>query len=209
MPGHGARLSEDGFDRHEKNAAEVCRLMDQRGMKKAVVAGHSMGGAVALTLALDHPDRVQALVLVATGARMKMRPDFLEQARASADKYGHAKPGATHIIPVPQMVHPSTPAEEVKWLEENTGGASAQATYADFQANNNFDVMSRLAEIKVPTLVIGGSDDRMAPQKFAEFLANSIAGARLEVLTPAGHYPNVEQEAAFNRILEAFLMSLP
>ncbi|MBI2816790.1 MAG: alpha/beta hydrolase [Acidobacteria bacterium] len=205
LPGHGARLAEIGFDSHQQNAAEVCRLMDQHGMKKAVVAGHSMGGAVALTLALNHPDRVQGLVLVATGARMKMRPEFLEQARESAAKYGNTKPGATHVIPVEQMVHPSMPPAIVHWLEEKTGNASAQATYGDFQANNNFDVMSRLAEIKVPTLVVGGSDDRMAPQKFAEFLANAIQGARLEVLTPSGHYPQVEQEEAFNRCFEAFL----
>ena len=205
LPGHGSRMSESGLDRHEKNAAEVCRLMDQQGIKKAVVAGHSMGGAVALILALDHPERVQALVLVATGARMKMRPDFLEQARASAEKFGNTKPGSTHIIPVEQMVHPSMPPAVVQWLSEKTGQASAQATYADFQANNNFDVMNRLSEIKVPTLVASGSEDRMAPQKFAEFLANAIAGARLEVLTPSGHYPQVEQEAAFNRCFEAFL----
>lgn len=203
--GHGSRLAENGFDTHENNAAEVCRLMDQRGMKKAIVAGHSMGGAVALMVALNHPERVQGLVLVATGARMKMRPDFLEQARESAAKYGNTKPGATHIIPVEQMVHPSMPPAIVEYLKEKTGQASAQATYADFQANNNFDVMSRLPEIKVPTLVAGGSDDRMAPQKFAEFLANNIQGARLEILTPSGHYPQVEQEQAFHRALEAFI----
>ena len=83
--------------------------------------------------------------------------------------------------------------------------ASAQATYADFQANNNFDVMARLPEIRTPALVVGGSEDRMAPQKFAEFLAKGIAGARLEILTSSGHYPMVEQEEGFNRSLEEFL----
>jgi pimeloyl-ACP methyl ester carboxylesterase len=205
LPGHGARLAETGFDTHEQNAREACRIMDQRGIKKAIVAGHSMGGAVALTMALNHPDRVQGLVLMATGARMKMRPDFIEQARETAAKYGNTKPGATHIIPVEQMVHFSMSPEIVQWLKDKTGGASAQATYADFQANNGFDVMSRLPEINVPTLVVSGSDDRMAPQKFAEFLANAIKGAKLDVLTPSGHYPQVEQEEAFNRSFVEFI----
>ena len=205
LPGHGARVREPGMDHHQKNAEEVCRMMDQQGVSKAVVAGHSMGGAVALMMALDHPQRVQGLVLVATGARMKMRPDFLEQARQTAEIHGAEVPSATHIIPVEQMVHPAIPAEVVLWLRERIGGASAQATYADFQANNSFDVMSRLGEIRTPTLVIGGSDDRMAPRKFAEFLANSIAGARLEILEPSGHYPQAEQEESFNRVLESFL----
>ncbi|MBI4463803.1 MAG: alpha/beta hydrolase, partial [Acidobacteria bacterium] len=77
LPGHGSQLTEPVMDRHEKYAQEVCRVMDQQSIAQAVVAGHSMGGAVALTMALEHPGRLQGLVLVATGARMKMRPDFL------------------------------------------------------------------------------------------------------------------------------------
>ena len=209
LPGHGARIREPGMDRHEKNAEEVCRIMDQQGISQAVVAGHSMGGAVALTMALEHPQRLQGLVLVATGARMKMRPDFLEQARQTAEQYGSEVPSSTHIIPIEQMVHPAVPADVVLWLKDRIGGASAQATYADFQANNNFDVMNRLAEIRVPALVIGGSEDRMAPRKFAEFLASSIPGARLEVFDPCGHYPQAEQEEAFNRAVESFLAAIP
>lgn len=205
LPGHGARTSEAGMDRHENNAAEVCRIMDQQGVSRAVIAGHSMGGAVALILALDHPDRVQGLVLVATGARMKMRPEFLEQARQTAEAHGNQVPSATHIIAVEQMVHLSMPPAVIQWVRERTGQASAQATYADFLANNNFDVMARLPELRTPALVVGGSEDRMAPQKFAEFLAKGIAGARLEILTPSGHYPMVEQEEGFNRLLEEFL----
>ena len=205
LPGHSARSSEAGLERHEKNAAEVCRIMDHEGMSRAVIAGHSMGGAVALMMALDHPDRFQGLVLVATGARMKMRPEFLEKARHTAETHGNQVPSATHIIAIEQMVHPSISPAVVQWLREKTGQASAQATYADFQANTNFDVMARLPEIRTPTLVVGGSDDRMAPRKFAEFLAKGIAGARLEILTPSGHYPMVEQEDGFNRSLEAFI----
>lgn len=208
LPGHGARLSEPGLERHEQYAAEVCRLMDQNGIKRAVVAGHSMGGAVALMMALEHPTRVRGVVLVATGARMKMRPEFLEQARKTAEELGHRVPTSTHIIPVEQMVHPEIPPAVVQWLREQTGHASAQATYADFQANNHFDVMNRLSEIQVPTLVMGGGGDRMAPQKFSEFLASSIRGARLAMLHPCGHYPQVEQEEQFNQALESFLSAM-
>lgn len=209
LPGHGARLAENGNDRHEANAEEVCRLMDLVGMAKAVVAGHSMGGGVALTLALNHPERVSALVLVATGARLKMRPDFIESAAKTAAEFGNRKPGHTHIIPAAQMVHPDIPTPVVQALEAMIGDASAQATYGDFQANNNFDVMARLPQIKVPTLVIGGAADKMAPEKFCRFLAEGIAGARLEMLSPCGHYPQVEQKQAFNHALDTFLSSLP
>ena len=208
LPGHGARLSESGMDRHEKYAQEVCRMMDQHGIAKAVVVGHSMGGAVAMMMALEHPQRLQGLVLVATGARMKMRPEFLEHARQAAATYGNQIPASSHLIPTEQMIHPDIPAPVVEWIKQRIGKASGQATYADFQANNNFDVMSRLSEVKIPTLVVGGSDDRMAPQKFSDFLASSIAGARLVMLTPSGHYPNVEQEERFNQVIEEFLDTL-
>ena len=208
LPGHGARTAEPGWDNHESNAAEVCRIMDREGLSKAVVAGHSMGGAVALLMALEHPDRVAGLVLVATGARLKMRPDFIEQARQAAEAFGSDVPSSTHIIPVEQMVHPAVPADVVAWLKRRIGKASAQATYADFQANNNFDVMNRLGEIRTPTLIISGSEDRMAPRKFAEFLAGAIPGARLEVLDPSGHYPQVEQEEEFNRAVASFLAGI-
>ncbi len=139
---------------------------------------------------------------------MKMRPEFLEQARQTAEAYGNKIPSATHIIAVEQMVHPTMSPAVVQWIRERTGQARAQATYADFQANNNFDVMTRLPEIQTPTWVVGGSEDRMAPQKFAEFLAKGIAGARLEIMTPSGHYPMVEQEEGFNRSLEEFLSAV-
>lgn len=209
LPGHGARLAERGNDRHEANAEEVCRQMDAAGISKAVVAGHSMGGGVALMLALNHPERIRALVLVATGARLKMRPDFLESAAKTAAEFGSRKPAHTHIIPATQMVHPNISPGVVQALEAMIGDASAQATYGDFQANNNFDVMARLPEIKIPTLVIGGDADRMAPEKFCRFLSDNIAGARLEMLSPCGHYPQVEQEQAFNQALETFVSSLP
>ena len=209
LPGHGGRTAEPGLQCHESNAAEVCRIMDQQGLRKAVIAGHSMGGAVALLMALEHPDRVAGLVLVATGARLKMRSDFIEQARQAAEAFGSDVPSATHIIPVEQMVHPAVPADVVQWLKDRIGKASAQATYADFLANNNFDVMARLGEIRTPTLVVGGSEDRMAPRKFAEFLAGAIPGARLEVLDPSGHYPQAEQEQGFNRAVECFIAELP
>ena len=196
------------MDRHEKNAEEVCRIMDQQGISKAVVAGRRVGGGGGLKMAVGHPQLHQGLGLGSTGARMKMRPDFLEQARQTAEQYGAEVPSSTHIIPIEQMVHPAVPAEVVLWLKDRIGGASAQATYADFQANTNFDVMNRLAEIRGPTLVIGGGEDRMAPRKFAEFLANSISGARLEVLDPCGHYPQAEQEHAFNQALESFLTAI-
>lgn len=208
LPGHGERVREQAYERHDLNAEEVCRIMDKHGVGAGVIAGHSMGGAVALMLALERPERVKALVLVATGAKMRMHPAFIEEAKRRAEAFGSSIPEATHIVPVEQMLSAATAPETISWLKERIGKASAQATYADFLANDRFDVMNRLGEIKAPTLVIGGGDDRMTPPKFSQYLADNIPGAQLEILSNVGHYPMVEQAELFNRSLERFLQTI-
>jgi len=205
LPGRNTRLCDPPFDFHSDNAADVAAQMDAAGIARAVVVGHSMGGAVALTLALDHADRVRGLVLVVTGARLKMHPDFLEKARQRAED-----PTAAGGPPVPleRTVAPGTPADTLAWLAERGMTAPAATIYADFRANNAFDAMERLGAIAAPTLVIGAAEDRMAPPKFSEFLAARIPGAQLVILAGAGHYPQIEQERRFNQALSEFLARL-
>jgi pimeloyl-ACP methyl ester carboxylesterase len=217
LPGHGARQAERAHTDHTANAAEVERALQAAGMEHVVLVGHSMGGAVALTYALGGPDgtappaRLRALVLVASGARLRMHPDFLAAARARAE--------ATPEAVIAQLPEPAVPLERclapgaspalVAWLRAHSGQATAQALYADFLANNAFDVMDRLGAIRVPTLVIGGAEDTMTPPRFLQYLAEHIPGAQLVLLPGVGHYPMAEQPEAFNQHLAAFLAALP
>ena len=207
LPGRGERLGEAPFDDHEANAADVLRSMKEAKIGPAVVVGHSMGGAVALTLALKSPESCLGLVLVASGARLKMHPDFLAAAKEKAER-DPLRPPSPPPVPLEKAVAPSTPAEILDWLRPRVATASARATYGDFQANDGFDVRERLGQIRPPTLVIAAGDDRMAPVKFGEFLANGIRDAKLVVIAGAAHYPMVEREAEFNRVLEAFVNEL-
>jgi len=205
LPGRHSRLSEPAFTSHEENAKDVIRQMEKAGISRGVLIGHSLGGGVALIAALDHPDRLDGLVLVSTGARLKMHPDFLERARQRAED-----PHASNEPPVPleRTVGASVSPETVEWLRARAMSAPPKTIYADFQANNSFDVMERLGRITAPTLVIGADEDRMAPPKFSEFIAQRIPGARLVILAACGHYPQVEQEARFNETLIDFLRML-
>ena len=108
LPGRGSRLAETPLTSHEENARDIVRQMDRAGMARGVLIGHSMGGGVALTAALDHPERLAGLVLVVSGARLKMHPDFLEKARRRAEN-----PGAPAEPPVAlaETVSPAASAE--------------------------------------------------------------------------------------------------
>ncbi len=207
LPGHGERLAERAFEDHDANANEITRLIHARGCSKPVVIGHSMGGAVVLSLALREPRLPRALVLVASGARLRMHPRLLESARERAQAAaGDEIVGS--LVPLEMVVSPQASAGTRARVSMVVGQSAAQATYADFLANDRFDVMERLQEIKAPTLVLGGEDDQMAPPKHQQFLADRLPAATLVLLPAAGHYPHVEQEAAFNRELERFLSNL-
>ena len=206
LPGRHRRLNDPPLASHEENAKDVIRQMDKAGMAKAVLAGHSMGGGVALIAALNHPERLSGLVLVVTGARLKMHPDFLEKARQRAED---VNPPNEPPVPTERTLAASVSREVLAWVRERAMTAPPKTTYADFQANNGFDVMERIGNIKTPTLVIGADEDRMAPPKFSEFLAQKIPGAKLVIFSACGHYPQVEQEILFNQSLADFVNSLP
>ena len=208
LPGHGARLDENAFDTVAANAEEVGRLLRQRRFDQPVLVGHSMGGATAMALAVAHPDAPRALVLVGSGARLRMRPEQIEDARLLA---GSAPAGERiqRVIDLDRVVSTSAAADARAWLAQRFGEATAQATYVDFLATHTFDLMDRLAEITQPVLIVGGEDDLWTPPKFHHYLAEHLRGARLVLFPGVGHYPFVEAAELFNHTLGEFLDNLP
>jgi pimeloyl-ACP methyl ester carboxylesterase len=207
LPGHGERLVEAGLMTIGEIAEDVVAEVRARGFGAPVVVGHSMGGAAALTIALKYPDLPRALVLAGSGARLRIRPELIEEARQRVER---ARPGtvAVRVIPLEDVASGNAPREAREWLQQRFGCSTAQATYADFVATNGFDVMDRLAEVVHPTLVIGGAEDRWTPPRFQQYFAQHLPNVWLVMLPRAGHYPFVEQEEAFNRELEQFLAGI-
>jgi pimeloyl-ACP methyl ester carboxylesterase len=160
-------------------ASSVAASIRERWSSPAILVGHSMGGAVALQLALDHRETVGGLVLVSTAARLRVATTLLDLVRE-------------HFSELPQQMvalglAPSADsAVAARWMS-GPWPASAAAAVADFAACDRFDVRLRLGEVKVPAVVMVGEQDMMTPVKRARELADGLAGARLRTFPNAGH----------------------
>lgn len=201
LPGHGASPG-PAPETVPGLAAGVLALLDALAVPRAVVAGHSMGGAVALALALEAPARVAGLVLVGTGARLRVAPAILQ---ATADPAALA---AAAESMAQWSFGPSAGPDLRRALAEGLLANAPGVVHGDFAACDAFDVTARLGEIRAPALVLCGSEDRLTPPKYSELLRDRIAGARLELVPGAGHMVMLEAPAAVARAVEAFLASM-
>lgn len=201
LPGHG-RSGGNGFRGAADHAFFVAGLIERLGWDRCVVAGHSLGGGIALSVAIYFPRLVAALMLIDTGARLRVNPKILELARKAAlagrDFAGDSRAGFAD----------STPQVIVDAVNELTAGADPAVKYRDWIADDTFDVMGRLAQITVPVLAICGAEDPLTPLKYHEYLRDHLPDCRLEVIDGAGHWPFAEQAQAFNSSVGGFLRSL-
>jgi len=167
-----------------------------------VLVGHSLGSAICQVYALEYPKDVRALILIGTGARLRVAPEFLSLMRDGIkDPSGWLK----------NFIEPrySRVAIEVR---EKVIARIAQVGPAvqlnDFICCDKFDIMDKIDKIKVPTLVICGSEDEMTPPKYASYLATKIKGAKLALINGGTHLVFAEKPQAVNQAIEQFLATL-
>lgn len=199
LPGHGGS---GGFPREsvEACAGWVAEFVKEVGLERFILAGHSMGGAIALQAALGGIRGLDALVLLGTGARLRISPAIFEGMGGRFREFA------------PEFVGWMTAAASSDLLRDDVTtdvlSTKAETYIADFRACNGFDVMNRLGEIRVPTLVVNGDEDRLTPLKYAEYLAVNIPGAVLKIIHGAGHLAMLEKPAEVNAVITAFVHSL-
>jgi pimeloyl-ACP methyl ester carboxylesterase len=202
LPGHG-RSPGRGFRGIADYAYFVVELAKALGWDRFVVVGHSMGGAVALTIALYHAELLDGLVLVDTGARLRVNPVLLHGAHEAATS------GRASATDRSWAYAAATPQPVVDAVQKLTADCDPWVTYGDWIADDTFDVMSRLKDIRVPTQIVCGAEDRLTPVRNHQFLAAQISGSRLTIIGGAGHWVFWEQPDAFTRTVRAFLDSPP
>lgn len=167
----------------------------------AIVAGHSMGGAITQTVALEKPSMTAGIVLIGTGPRLGVNAKILDAALNDKD---------TLITMINRWQWGPAASTHLRDLgETQLRAADGQIIYGDYVACNAFDVTARLAEIGVPTLVIGGTADKMTPLPLSEELANTIPQAKFAVIAEGGHmmmleHPQLVVEAVSGWLKERF-----
>jgi len=184
LPGHG-KSPGPARDRVEHYAADVIALLDALRIDRAVLCGHSMGGAIAQQIALDYSDRAAGLILIATGAKLAVSPLILDRVRDDQE--------AVARLLADWLWTDAAPPERRAHTIQSVMTTPAAVIYADYLACNRFDVRARLGEISARALVIGGTEDRMTPFKFSEVLAAQLPHADLIRVEGAGHMLMLEQ----------------
>jgi pimeloyl-ACP methyl ester carboxylesterase len=201
LPGHGESAG-PGFRGVADYAHAVEALAEVLGWHRFVLAGHSMGGAVALLTAIYRPELLAGLILVDTGARLRVDPALLRSAREAARA---GRPAAADRT---WQFASTTPQSVVDAVAAVTAGIHPAVTYGDWIADDTFDVMPRVREIRVPTLIMCGAEDRLTPVKYHRYLETQIPGAALAIIERAGHWVFWEQPEPFTRAVREFLERL-
>jgi pimeloyl-ACP methyl ester carboxylesterase len=196
LPGHG-RSPGSGFASIDEYANLLTLFMEALKLENVVLIGHSMGGAIVQTAALRQPPPLTGLVLIGTGAKLRVAPAILDnilpnfrETAVTANRYAWG-PNA-----LPEMV-----ARGADLLS----ATPPAVLHGDFVACDRFDIRADLARITLPTLVIAGSEDKMTPPKYGRYLAETIPHAQFHLLEGAGHMMMIEKPGETAAAVERFL----
>jgi pimeloyl-ACP methyl ester carboxylesterase len=199
LPGHG-KSGGTGSDTIEAYTQTISAFLQALDVPRAVLGGHSMGGAISMTLALEQPQQVAGLLLVGTGAKLKVHAKILDNIQKEQDKVGSLL--KTWMWGVHTLEDTRQRGYEMFMQID------PHVVYRDYLACNRFDIRDRLHEITAPTLVIGGSNDRMTPLHYSEYLRDHIPGAELVVIEGGGHLMALEDPEQVSTAVERWLNTL-
>ena len=198
LPGHGGSEAPAGPYTVQDLAEGVLGLLDELSIAEFDYVGISIGGAIGQWLGLTCPDRVRRLVVCATAARFADPESWslrAHQVRSEGTAFLEPSRYGTWFT----TAFPDRDPEAVSMLLGMLRNTAPEGYAGCCEAIGAWDLLDRLADITVPTLVVAGEADPATTVAMCRVIAEGIPGARLEVLPDSAHLPNIEQPEAFNR----------
>ena len=172
-------------------------ITDQ-ALENVVLVGHSLGAAVVMQAALLNDKNIKGMVLIGSGARLKVIPQLITSLTALVDQSASIPDSflqANENIPEPFKTNINTA------IKKN----GAHTMLNDFNLCDKFDVMEQLGNINVPVKIIVGEKDRMTPVKYASFLHERIEQSELIVIEDGTHMIFAEQAEVVNKHIQGFV----
>ena len=204
-PGYGDSDAAPEGTTRDDYANTILSAMRELGVERAHICGLSLGGVIAIALYTQAPECCASLILADTFA---VHPDgqaIFERSRVALQTMTlrQMAEGRADVL-FAQPVDPALRSEVI----ETMGSIDPAGYLIGAEAVWLADQRERAEAIRVPTLVLCGAEDKVAPPALAAKLTGLIPGARQEVIEHAGHLSNLEQADAFNRVVEDFIRDL-
>ncbi|MDM8523403.1 alpha/beta hydrolase [Desulfococcaceae bacterium HSG8] len=197
LPGHG-KSGGHGHNNVEDYADFINSFVSELNFDKVSLAGHSLGGAIVQCLALRSPKWLSRIILVGTGARLRVAPAILEGILSDFQ-------GTTDLICNEYAYGPAASPSLIDAGRKALSKVHPPLLLGDYTACDQFDVMEKIKGLTLPTSVICGSADKLTPVKYSEYLHRHIRGSAISIIEGAGHMVGLEKHEEFTESIGRFL----
>lgn len=199
LPGHPEGRARESVEEYRDWLRSYIK---DREYRDVVIGGHSLGGAIVISYALAYPEDLKGIILIGTGARLRVHPDYLsaceEAMKGRTERWMKWMEDATKNLP----------REEREKIIKKRVEIGPEVMLKDLLACDRFDYMNKVGGIRVPALIICGSSDIMTPPKYADYLEREIKGSRKRIIEGAGHLVILEKPEEVNREIKEFIKTL-
>lgn len=194
LPGHGHSEGNAARDikEYSRFIADFIQTLD---FHSVILAGHSMGGGIVLECALAHPQWLKGIILVGSGARLRVNKETLDQMDQ----------GNLPFNIIPYLYSQNSTPEILGQALEDMKNVPVEVYFADFQACDAFDRSKEIMNLDLPACIICGDNDRMTPLKYSNALHEALPKSKLEIIPSAGHMSMQENPEKVNEAFAEFL----
>ena len=198
LPGHPDGVPCDSIEGYME---WVRGFVKARRYKDVVLCGHSMGGAIAQMYALRYPEELNGLILIGTGAKLKVGPGYIDSFRSSTD-------GAIEWVDSQKGFFSGVEPDLYQLLVQRAAQIGPDVGLNDLLCCDKFDVLSKISRINLPTEIIAGSLDELTPVRFSDYLARNIANSEKYVVEGGDHFLQLQHHREVNGSIEKLLQRL-